>query len=311
MYLQLYLEAADVDASNGTIHIVDAVIGLPSIVDHAVANSNFGSLVAALGSENLVTTLEGAGPFTVLAPTDDAFASFTNPSANALSSILLNHVLGGATTSTALTGLGNAYTVTSATGPGGFPLSLYFNTDEGVRFNGVSSVSTADIVGTNGIIHAVDAVIDLPTIVTHAVANPDFDTLQAALTDLTPTDYASVLGSNDADNDASPFTVFAPTNGAFDDLLMDLGLDNATEIPTATLEATLNLHVLTDLNVRAADLGGLDGASVPTFGGPSITIDAGTPAIIDPDGGSNPIIATDVQAVNGVIHAVSRVIRDL
>ena len=56
---------------------------------------------------------------------------------------------------------------------------------------------------------------------------------------------------------------------------------------------------------------GLDGASVPTFGGPSITIDAATPAIIDPDGGSNPIVVTDVQAINGVIHAVSRVIRDL
>jgi len=299
---------ADISASNGTVHVIDAVILVPTIVDHVVNNDSFSTLETLLIGENLVP-LPGTAPHTVFAPTNAAFDAFTNPSNNALPNILANHVIEGAAAFSG--GLTTSYQTTLAANADGDNLSLYIDTAEGVRLNGVSSVTTADIVGTDGVIHAIDAVIDLPTIVTHATANTNFSTLVAALTDLTPTDYVSVLSSNDAGTDASPFTVFAPIDAAFGDLLTDLGLDNATEIPTATLEATLNLHVLTDLNVRAEDLGALDGASVPTFGGPSITIDAGTPAIIDPDGGSNTIIITNVQAINGVVHAINRVIRDL
>ncbi|MFT4805073.1 MAG: transforming growth factor-beta-induced protein, partial [Psychroserpens sp.] len=165
------VSTADVSASNGTVHIVDAVIGLPSIVDHAVNNSNFSELAGALTSEDLVTTLQGAGPFTVLAPVNDAFSDFTNPDSNALSNILLNHVLVGAITSTDLVSLGNIYTNSLATGPNDNAISLYSNTDNGVRFNGVSSVAIADVIGTNGIIHAVDAVIDIPSVVTFATAD--------------------------------------------------------------------------------------------------------------------------------------------
>ncbi|WP_299226551.1 fasciclin domain-containing protein [uncultured Psychroserpens sp.] len=303
-------DLADIPASNGTVHVIDAVITIPTIVDHVVNNESLSSLEGALIGENLVP-LPGNGPYTVFAPTNDAFGSFTNPNTNPLASILANHVIDGAAAFS--TGLASGYVTTLAANADADNLSMYVNVGEdgSVMLNGISMVSTVDVVGTDGVIHIVNEVIDLPTIVTHAVANPNFSTLVAALTDLTPTDYVSVLSSNDANNDASPYTVFAPTNAAFGDLLTDLSLASAADIPTATLEATLNLHVLTDLNVRAEDLGGLDGNSVPTFGGPSITIDAGTPAIIDPDGGSNPIIATDVQAINGVIHGISRVIRDL
>ncbi|WP_431135748.1 fasciclin domain-containing protein [Psychroserpens mesophilus] len=303
-------DVANISASNGTIHVIDAVLGLPDIVDHALNNDNLTSLTGALTSESLVSTLRTDGPFTVFAPTNDAFVSFSNPNGNTLSNVLLNHVIIGATVLSS--DLSTSYQTTGATNADGDNLSLFVNVGENVMLNGSTMVVVTDIVGTNGVVHVVDNVIDLPTVVTHAVANPNFSTLVAALTDLTPTDYVSVLSSNDANNDASPFTVFAPVNDAFVDLLSDLGLDNATEIPTATLEATLNLHVSTDSNVRAEDLSGLDGASVPTFGGPSITIDATTPAIIDPDGGSNPITnINNVQAINGVIHGISRVIRDL
>ena len=107
------------------------------------------------------------------------------------------------------------------------------------------------------------------------------------------------------------FTVFAPTNDAFGDLLTDLGLMTLSEVPVDVLAATLELHVITGANIRAEDLSGIDGNAVETFGGGDITIDAATPAIIDPDGGSNGIIVTNVQAANGVIHAINRVIRDL
>jgi len=308
---------ADIDASNGTIHIVDAVIPLPSILTHGAANPNFTSLVTALGAAdgNLIDVLGGEGPFTVLAPDNAAFDAFLDGAdlggvnTAVLSRILLNHVLSGATSSTDLTGLGAGYTSTSVTGPGDNPMSLYFNASEGVTFNGISSVTEADIVGTNGIIHAVDAVIDLPTVVTFAAADPNFSTLVTALTELTPgTDFVSILsrteGSN-ADGINPDFTVFAPTNDAFAEL---------TEIPGETVLTDVLLHhVVGAANIASGDL--MMGAqTVPTLlQGQSITITLpGTGGNIADvtDGAGNTdigIIAVDVQADNGVIHVLNKV----
>ena len=186
----------DVDATNGVVHIVDAVIGLPNIVDHAVANSNLSSLVAALtdGGNTTFTTLlsDDTTDFTVFAPVNDAFTAFTNPNGNELANILSNHVIVGAAAFSG--GLTNSYATTAGANADGDNLSLYINTDSGVTLHGISNVAIADIVATNGVIHAVDAVIDIPTVVTFAVADPNFSTLVAALTELTPmTDFAGIL----------------------------------------------------------------------------------------------------------------------
>ncbi|WP_040281119.1 fasciclin domain-containing protein [Psychroserpens damuponensis] len=302
---------ADIEASNGTVHIVDAVIALPSIVDHAIANPGFGSLVAALGAADgdLVNVLSGTGPFTVLAPDDAAFTTFLDGTplgdvpSDALSNILLNHVLAGTVTSTDLVGLGNTYTSTSATGPGGNAISLYSNVDDGVRFNGVSSVATADVVGTNGIIHAVDAVIDVPSVVTFATADPNFSTLVTALTSLTPaTDFVATLSTSNGTSPA-PFTVFAPTNDAFDALDAIPAEDVLTQV--------LLHHVLGDANVTSGDL--TDGVSPTMLNGQAITINLpGTGSnianVTDAAGNTDiGIIAVDVQAGNGVIHVLNKV----
>jgi transforming growth factor-beta-induced protein len=299
------VSTADVSASNGTVHIVDAVIGLPSIVDHAVNNSNFSELAGALTSEDLVTTLQGAGPFTVLAPVNDAFSDFTNPDSNALSNILLNHVLVGAITSTDLVGLGNIYTNSLATGPNGNAISLYANTDNGVRFNGVSSVAIADVIGTNGIIHAVDAVIDIPSVVTFATADPNFSTLVTALTTLTPeTDFVATLSTSNGTSPA-PFTVFAPTNDAFAALDAIPAEDVLTQV--------LLHHVLGNANVTSTNLVASNGAAPTMLNGQAITISLpGTEDNIADvtDGAGNTdigIIAVDVQAGNGVIHVLNKV----
>ena len=311
---------ADIDASNGTIHIVDAVIPLPTIASHAAANTtDFSSLVAALGAADgdLIGDLTGEGPFTVLAPDNAAFSTFLgdtplgNVNTAVLRRILLNHVLAadfGAVSSSDLVTLENGYVNTSVTGAGDNLMSLYFNTDEGVRFNDVSSVEEADIVGTNGIIHAVDAVIDLPTVVTFAAADPNFSTLVTALTELTPgTDFVNILsrteGSN-ADGINPDFTVFAPTNEAFDAL---------AEIPAETvLTQVLLHHVISEANIASGDL--MMGANVATtLQGDNITITLpGTGGNIADvtDGAGNTdigIIAVDVQADNGVIHVLNKV----
>ena len=167
---------ADVSATNGIVHVIDAVIGLPSVVDHALANPNFSNLTAALGAAdgNLVDVLSSAGPFTVLAPgnmafgeflTDNNFSGLGDVPTDALANVLLNHVLTGVTTSTDLVNAESGYTSTNAMAFDDHMMSLYFNASNGVMFNGKAMVVAADVVGTNGIIHAVDAVIGLPTVV--------------------------------------------------------------------------------------------------------------------------------------------------
>ena len=210
----------DVKALNGIVHVVNAVIDIPNIVDHAIANPGLTSLVGALtdGGNTTFTDLlsNEEETFTVFAPGNDAFSAFTNPNSNDLNAILSNHVVvGAAAFSSDLT---NSYVNTAAEFAADENLSLYINTDDGVTLNGTSSVVTADIVASNGVIHTVNAVIDLPTVVTFAVADPNFSTLVQALTELTPsTDFVSVLSAQDGAG-SDPFTVFAPTNAAFDAL---------------------------------------------------------------------------------------------
>ncbi|WP_353779381.1 fasciclin domain-containing protein [Winogradskyella sp. 3972H.M.0a.05] len=306
---------ADVDASNGTIHIIDAVIGLPSVVNHALANPAFSNLVSALGLADggLVDVLSGDGPFTVLAPDNDAFNAFLDGAAltdvptDALAQVLLNHVLAGTTLSTDLVNAGAGYTSTSASGPNSSNLSLYFNTSDGVSFNGVSTVAQADVIGTNGVIHAVDAVIGIPTVVTFALADPNFSTLVTALTELTPgTDFAGILSRTEGmnmDGINPEFTVFAPTNDAFAAL---------SSIPEeAVLTQVLLHHVISEANVRSGDL--TDGISPAMLNGQTITINlpgTGDNIADVTDGAGNSdvgIVAVDVQAGNGVIHVLNKV----
>ncbi|EGV43269.2 fasciclin domain-containing protein [Bizionia argentinensis JUB59] len=307
----------DVSASNGIIHIVDGVIGLPDLVDHASANPEFSNLVAALGTADggLVALLQGTGSFTVLAPNNDAFSTYLadnnfsglgNVPTDALSQILLNHVLTGVTFSADLLSSGAGYSNTNATGAGGNPMSLYFNTSNRVKFNGVSTVIAADVVASNGVIHAVDAVIGLPTVVDFALADPTFDTLIAALTrsDLT-FDYVGTLSTPNGTSPA-PFTVFAPTNEAFADLLTELNLASLADIPEATLKATLDMHAVAGANVQSSVL--MDNMNIATLGGNITANVTGGPTLTDGNGRISNIIAVDVQASNGVIHAIDMVL---
>lgn len=303
---------ADNIVDNGVIHLVDGVIGLPSIATLAAANSSFSSLVAALGAANLVTTVDEGGPFTVLAPDNAAFTAFLDGAAlgdipvDALTQVLLNHVLSGVTLASDLASAGSGYTNTLATGAGGNSMSIYFDASSGVSFNGVSDVAAADVIAENGVIHAVNTVIGLPTVVTFALADPTFSTLVAALTDsrLT-TDFVGVLSTADG-TDPAPFTVFAPTNDAFTDLLTELGASGLGDIDEPTLNATLTYHVVGGANVQ--DSGLSDGLTVTTLGGDITANVTGGATLTDANDRVSNIIATNVQAANGVIHAIDKVI---
>ena len=281
-----------------------------NIVEIALETPNLTSLVAALSAADgdLVTVLQGDGPFTVLAPTNDAFTAFLSANGfntledvptDVLTQILLNHVIMADVVANDLITSGAGYTNTLATGPNNNAMSLYFNTSDGVTFNGVSTVTQADIEATNGTIHIVDAVIGIPTVVTFAVADPSFSTLVTALTDLTPaTDFVSTLEGE------GPFTVFAPTNEAFSAL---------PAIPEEEALTQVLLYHVVGGNVTSSDLTNPGETTAETLQGDSITItlpgsEGNIANITDASGATDiGIVAVDVQAGNGVIHVLNKV----
>lgn len=297
----------NVDASNGVVHVVDEVIGLPTIVNHAVNNPNFSELVGALTANGNTTFTDllsvTTTDYTVFAPVNAAFTAFTNPNSNDINNVLSYHVIPG--TAAFSNELMNMYVTTAGTNSDGDALSQYINIDDGVSINGASNVAIADVVAINGVVHAVDAVIDLPTVVTFATADPNFSTLVQALTELTPSvDFVGVLSAQDGNGD-DPFTVFAPTNDAFAAITVP---DEAGLIPI------LQHHVLAGINVRSEDLMPNGVTNVLTLEGDilSITLPGMEDNIADvTDGTGNDgigIIAVDVQANNGVIHVINTVL---
>lgn len=306
----------NVQTDNGVVHAIDKVllpqaaidIVDPTIAGLAMMTPELSTLAEALQITSLDVVLNDRdADFTVFAPTNQAFINFLGGATindipvDALTQVLLNHALTGTFLSTDLT---TSYTTTLATfGGTDNNLSLYINTDSGVTLNGVSNVALADIPAANGVVHVVDAVIDLPTVVTFAVADPTFSNLVAALTRPDQPDFVSVLSTQNGTSPA-PFTVFAPVDQAFADLLVELGVGGLDDIDGPTLTAVLNMHVIAEANVRAEDL--VNG-TVTTLGG-DIVIDAGNTTITDPNGRVSNIIVVNVQASNGVIHAIDKVI---
>jgi transforming growth factor-beta-induced protein len=283
-----------------------------TIADFVAGNNNYSSLLAALIKADLVNTLKGAGPFTVFAPDNAAFSLFlsANGFANldavpvsALKQILLNHVVSGAVKSTDLT-TGYISTLSTAA-PNNLNISMFVNTSGGVKLNGVSEVTGANNILDNGVVHLVNKVIGLPTVVTFATADPTFSTLVAALTRADQPNFVSVLSTANGTAPA-PFTVFAPTNNAFGALLTELGASGLSAINTATLTATLNHHVVAGANVRSTAL--TNNMTVGTLGGNITANITGGAKLTDANGRISNIVAVNVQATNGVIHVIDKVI---
>ena len=293
------------DNSDDPMPVDNTITGL------AVKNANLKILVQALTRADLATTLKGAGPFTVFAPTDAAFTAFlkTTPYAtindvpkDVLTQILLNHVVSGSVKSTALT---TTYIKTLAKGSASATnnLSMYVDITSGVKLNGVATVTTADVMASNGVIHVVDAVIGLPTVVTHALANKNFTSLVGALTGSGQPNFVGTLSGTGS------FTVFAPTNAAFTALNTELAPGGIASVSAANLTKVLQYHVVSGANVLAATL--TEGQIVTPILTPAQTFTiqlTGGAKIKDARNRVSNIIITDVQCSNGVIHAIDKVL---
>lgn len=274
-----------------------------TIVDIAVNDSRFSTLVTAVTEAGLVETLSSEGPFTVFAPTDDAFAALpegmletllADPD-GALTDVLLYHVVQGKVDAATVVGLDTAATAAGE--------NISITVEEGTVFlNGETAVIITDIMADNGIIHVIDSVLippsmfaeeEMPTIAEIAVENGSFNTLVAAL-------QAAGLAETFASE--GDYTVFAPTDDAFA-ALPEGTLDSLLADPEGALTQILTYHVVQG-SVLAADVIGLDSATTLSGEDISITVDGDTVFLND----TVAVVTTDIQASNGVIHVIDGVL---
>lgn len=273
-----------------------------TVAEIAADDDQFSTLVDALTRANLVGVLNGNGPFTVFAPTNAAFdalgVDLADLTDEALSEILLYHVFSGAAIeSNAVAENEQTYLGTAAnTGPNGTNLSLLVENKGGtVTLNGDVEVSTADIVGSNGVIHVINEVLMPLDVVGIAAANSNFTELVTAL-------GAASGGLVDVLSGDGPFTVFAPINSAFQAISGTVdGLSNDQ------LASVLTYHVASG-NVRSDDLS--DGMMVTTVNGEQFTINitGTTVTVTDARGNGTTLLLADVQGTNGVVHVLSAVL---
>ena len=280
--------AADIQASNGVIHVIDKVLLPPTVADLAVANSSFTTLVSALSGAGLVPALsDPKATLTVFAPTNDAFAQLTSVPED-LKPILLYHVL-GSTVYASQVATGCAKTLSAYMTN---PMDIYINTASGVKINNSATVVLADVVGTNGVIHVIDKVLLPPTVVGIALNNSAFTTLVSAVVK---------AGLAETLSGAGPFTVFAPTNDAFSALFTALGVSGVDALTAEQLTPILLYHVVAGNNVSS----GLMNGNITTLQGTNISVNVGKGVVLN--GNTNVIIA-DVQGSNGVVHAIDKVL---
>jgi len=298
--------AADVLASNGVIHVIDKVLMPPVEIEPdiptvAARTGVHTALVAALTQADLVTTLQGDGPFTVFAPTDDAFAAAgidlttfdTDEEIAALVDILLFHVYSGAVNAADVT---DGLTVTMVNGD---EATFTVSTD-GTVMVGDATVTSADVIASNGVIHVIDEVLmppaDLGDIPTVAAGTEIHTSLVAAVV------QAGLLETLQSEG---PFTLFAPTDEAFAAAGIDLAALDTPE-GKETLANILLYHVVPG-EIMSADL--TDGKSnVTTANGDLLLVYVSDVLGVMVGDGVAMVTLADVPASNGVIHVIDKVL---
>lgn len=276
--------------------LATAQVQAGDIVDTAVGAGNFKTLVAAVKAAGLVDTLKGKGPFTVFAPSDDAFAripadvlkNLLKPeNKEKLSSILTYHVVSGKVPARTAYGLNEAGTVNGQ--------EISIRRSNGRLVINDSLVTVTDIECSNGVIHVIDKVLmpERSSIPEVAAAAGKFGTLLAAVTEA---ELADTLAGD------GPFTVFAPTDEAFASLPDGTVESLLKPENRKRLVSILTYHVLPG-RVYARDAVKVDAAA--TLQGRSVKISFGGAGIQINDA---TVIEADVKASNGVIHVIDTVL---
>ncbi len=292
----------DLEASNGYVHVIDAVLfppapqELPTIAQIATDAETFTTLLAAVEAAGLTGLLADAtaGPFTVFAPNDDAFAEVDSAALEALladvpglTTVLQHHVVAGKADSAAVLGAAEHTTLAETT------LAV---DAEAVTIGGANIIAT-DLEASNGYVHVIDAVLfppaaeELPSIAEIATDAGNFMTL---LTAVETAGLTSLL----ADDSAGPFTVFAPNDEAFG--AVDEATIEALLMDVEALTRVLQHHIVDGKADSSVVLGA---AEHTTLAGTTLAVDADAVTI-----GGAAILAPDLEASNGYVHVIGSVL---
>ncbi len=294
--LAIGMSGAAVAQSGNKYGATEAADTQPDIVDTAAAAGNFETLLAAAKAAGLAEALKGEGPFTVFAPTDEAFAALGEEKIAALldnpaklGAILKYHVVPGKVMAADVVKVDSATTLLGQ--------SLPVSTEGGVQV-GTASVTATDITASNGVIHVIDSVLVPADIVDIAAGNEDFETLVAAV---------KAAGLVETLKGDGPFTVFAPTDAAFAALPEGTVEELLKPENKEQLVAVLTYHVVPG-TVTAADVVGVDSAETVQGGSIDVTVekDGDTVSAVKVDNAT--VVATDIMALNGVIHVIDAVL---
>ena len=291
----------------------DPIVTTNTITDVVVNSANFSVLEEAVVKANLASTLSGAGPFTVFAPDNAAFASaginsttVASLSSTQLSDLLLYHTIGSKILAASVPAGPNAKVITA----GGDSVFVTRNAS-GVYVNGIK-VAVADVNADNGVIHQLSKALNKPSgniVATAQTPGSGLDSLVKAI----------VRANNGPGGDptliatlsSATLTVFAPTNAAFTQLLGALSLTDINNIPMPTLLAVLRYHVVGG-RAFSSDLAN---GNLAMLAGGNTTINltngtGGGPTIKGNGNGTNlsNIVGTNLMCRNGVVHVIDRVL---
>jgi uncharacterized surface protein with fasciclin (FAS1) repeats len=316
-----------------------------TILTVATSDPNLSLFVSALAATNLSQILQVSEPYTVFAPTNAAFEKYltmanyydpgTNPDptkkpavtfnrvpVNLLRQLLLNHIVLGNIKSTDLkTGYVKNLATSSISKMN--TMSLYVDVTSGVKINGASTVTSPDIVTSNGTIHIVDAVIDFTMITAHLQLNPKLSTMLDVVTKNAGATLLNRLalpnfyekGKQQFFLAIDPVTVFAPTNTAFNDLNVELAPGGIAAVTPTNLNKIVTYHCaegnalsnsLTE-NQKIPSLLALPATNPVKYEEFTVQLSGGA-AIKDVKNRVSKIETTDIQCWNGIIHVVDKVL---
>lgn len=342
------VSTADAKASNGVVHIIDKVLlpqevldllaqmSLKTIVEIAVATDDLSLLVGALqqADAGLVEVLSGDGPFTVFAPTNAAFVALLNALGDDYNSladfdtqaekdllvkVLTYHVIAG--TAAFSTDLSDGQQIETFQGEN-VGISIKNGTvhvTDATEDN--AAVVTADVEASNGVVHIINKVLlpqevldilnpPLPNIVQNAQSVDALSSLVAAILKadegLTQDTLVDILSGD------GPFTVFAPTNAAFSNLLAALGFHSLDDFNTpeekALLRRVLLYHVVPGAAVASTDLENHQRLDTANHSEALFAILGHGVQIRDKSGTDANVTTADVVASNGIVHIVDKVL---
>ena len=251
----------------------------------------------------LENTLNNGGPYTVFAPTNEAFDKLPQgvldglrSDKTKLSTILTYHVVNGEYRASDLKGMNSLISLETGT------LSVN-STESGQVMVGNATVVEPDIIASNGVIHGIDRVLMPSGVAENQIAEAN-QIIVLAAEDAGYTTFASLVrdaGLENTLNNGGPYTVFAPTNEAFDKLPQ--GVLDGLRSDKTKLSTILTYHVVNG-EYRASDLKGMNSLTSLETGKLSVnTTETGEVMV-----GNATVVEPDIIASNGVIHGIDRVL---